>query len=79
MYNEAKLTAITQSLALARQRQKLNPRDTMETLTYIAHVEALLLELDNAFTMNQLQANNIRNYVRQLEHNRSLQAHQPKT
>ena len=67
MYDEVLIANITQNLKLARQRQKLDPRDTMETLTYIAHVERLLIELENAISMNTIQAKNIREYVRQQE------------
>ena len=73
MYTDAKLEIIQQTLQLARQRQKLDPQNTTETSTYIAHVEHLLLELENAVMMNQLQARNIRTYVRQLHHNRACE------
>ena len=69
MYTDANIEIIQQTLQLARQRLKLDPQNTTETITYIAHVEHLLLELENAVMMNQLQARNIRTYVRQLHHN----------
>ena len=64
MLNEGKIEKVKQTLQSARNHQRLNARDTMETLTYIAHVEHLMLELDHATTMNIMQANNIRDYVR---------------
>lgn len=67
MYNEVKLESIKQALSVARQRQKLDPADTMQTIIYIAHVEHLLIELESVSMMNDLQARNIREYLRQLE------------
>jgi hypothetical protein len=65
MYNEQEFNRIKQALRLARQRHKLDPRDTMETQIYIAHVEHLLIELDCALTMNHFQVRNIRAYLAQ--------------
>ncbi len=67
MPNALRLANIKQTLQLAKQRQKLDPCDTMQTITYIAHVERLLLELDEVLLDNQLQSRNIREYIRQLE------------
>ena len=67
MLNEAKIEKIKQTLQAARNQQRLNPSDTMETRTYLEHIEHLLLELDHATTMNIIQANNIRDYVRRQE------------
>jgi len=70
MNNGVNLEVIQEYLRIARRRQQFNPRDTMETLTYIAHVERLLIEIDNALMMNLLQARNIRTYIEQLERER---------
>jgi hypothetical protein len=69
------LNSIKQSLEVARKRQQLDPQDTMETRTYIAHVERLLIELEEAITMNQRQSNNIRAYITRLESMRTTTVH----
>jgi len=67
MSNSVLLNSIKQTLQLAKQHQKLDPCDTIQTITYIVHVERLLLELDAVLLDNQLQSRNIREYIRQLE------------
>jgi hypothetical protein len=67
MYGELKTENVKQHLQLAKNRQKLDPRDTTETQIYIAHVEHLLLELESALFLNQLQSRNIRSYITRLE------------
>jgi hypothetical protein len=69
MYGELKTENIKQHLQLAKTRQKLDPSDTTDTVIYIAHVEHLLIELENALLLNQLQSRNIRDYIQRLERN----------
>ncbi len=67
MPNALRINNIKQTLQLAKQRQKLDPCDSMQTITYITHVERLLIEIDEVLLHNEIQSRNIREYVRQFE------------